>query len=418
MKNLLREEKGITLVALVVTIVVLVILSMITMKTLTGDNGVLKRATQTTEENRYGEVVDKKDLWQIKQNIGESTDGEGMSLEEVLEKIGPDGQKLLTEDEVIEVKKTGKVTIANKEIVFWEPEIEYNIEIGDYVDYTYDTAEVYTLTEDVSGYNEGDQTIEQATGLKWRVLNIDYRNKKIDLISETSTASDDTTDLYFEYEEGYNSAVTVINEICEKQYSNSKLKIKARSINIEDIENQFSKEGREAKNQYTVKYGETVLALDRTYYYPNICALEKGFGIDGEPKTKGLGLSDIPSTTVTGTTKCSNITITQTGYFFRYDSNNSSYYSNNIVYEMLCLSKKHYWIASRYSVYFDDGYSNIGIRLMENGRLGGYCMDWIKQPTATSWGRNLYGLRPIVTIDIDLIDGDDGKVDNVWQLKR
>lgn len=418
MKNLLREEKGITLVALGVTIVVLVILSMITMKTLTGDNGVLKRATQTTEENRYGEVVDKKDLWQIKQNIGENTDGEGMSLEELLEKIGPDGQKLLNEDEVIEVKKTGKVTIANKEIIFWEPEIEYNIEIGDYVDYTYDTAGVYTLTEDVSGYDEGDQTIAQATGLKWRVLDIDYRNKTLDLITEIPTASDDTTDVYFEGKEGYNSAVTVINEICEKQYSNSELKIKARSINIEDIENQFSKEGREAKNKYAVKYGETVLAKDTTYYYPNLCALEKGFGIDGEPKSKGLGLSDIPSTTVTGTTKCSSITITQTGYNFTYDSNNSSYYSNNIVYEMLCLPEKHYWIASRYASYYDSGYSCIGIRLMEYGELGGYLMDWIKEPTATMSITNRYGLRPIVTIDIDLIDGDDGKVDDVWQLKR
>ena len=88
------------------------------------------------------------------------------------------------------------------------------------------------------------------------------------------------------------------NEKCADEVSANLLKAKITNQTIEDIENQFSKEGREAKNQYTVKYGETVLALDRTYYYPNICALEKGFGIDGEPKTKGLGLSDIPSTTV------------------------------------------------------------------------------------------------------------------------
>ena len=49
-----NHEKGITLIALVITIVVLLILAGITIQALSGENGLLKRATEAKEENVKG----------------------------------------------------------------------------------------------------------------------------------------------------------------------------------------------------------------------------------------------------------------------------------------------------------------------------------------------------------------------------
>lgn len=54
--------------------------------------------------------------------------------------------------------------------------------IGDYVNYTYDTAADYILGEEFNGMTE--QTISQASNLKWRILNIDENNNSIDLVSQ------------------------------------------------------------------------------------------------------------------------------------------------------------------------------------------------------------------------------------------
>ena len=44
-----EKNKGITLIALVITIIVLLILAGVTIATLTGDNGILTKASQAKE---------------------------------------------------------------------------------------------------------------------------------------------------------------------------------------------------------------------------------------------------------------------------------------------------------------------------------------------------------------------------------
>ena len=50
MKNNLKREKGITLIALVITIVVLLILAGVTLATLTGENGILTKVTTAKDK--------------------------------------------------------------------------------------------------------------------------------------------------------------------------------------------------------------------------------------------------------------------------------------------------------------------------------------------------------------------------------
>ena len=56
------NNKGITLIALVITIIVLLILAGVTIATLTGDNGILTRATEASEETQRAEAIEKAKL--------------------------------------------------------------------------------------------------------------------------------------------------------------------------------------------------------------------------------------------------------------------------------------------------------------------------------------------------------------------
>ena len=53
---MLKEQKGITLVALVITIIVLLILAGVTIAALSGPNGILTNATTATEETAKSEA--------------------------------------------------------------------------------------------------------------------------------------------------------------------------------------------------------------------------------------------------------------------------------------------------------------------------------------------------------------------------
>ena len=54
----MRNQKGITLVALVVTIVVLLILAGTSIAMLKGDNGIVTNAQKATVSNKEGQVVE------------------------------------------------------------------------------------------------------------------------------------------------------------------------------------------------------------------------------------------------------------------------------------------------------------------------------------------------------------------------
>ena len=58
----MRNQKGITLIALVITIIVLLILAGVTIAMLSGDNGILTRATTTKEANAESTAREEANL--------------------------------------------------------------------------------------------------------------------------------------------------------------------------------------------------------------------------------------------------------------------------------------------------------------------------------------------------------------------
>ena len=55
----MRNQKGITLIALVITIIVLLILAGVSIAMLTGQNGILTRATDAQNDTEVAEVVER-----------------------------------------------------------------------------------------------------------------------------------------------------------------------------------------------------------------------------------------------------------------------------------------------------------------------------------------------------------------------
>ena len=63
---MIRNQKGITLIALVITIIVLLILAGVSIAMLTGNNGIL---TQANKSNKLLKCMLNKKLYQLQQDI-------------------------------------------------------------------------------------------------------------------------------------------------------------------------------------------------------------------------------------------------------------------------------------------------------------------------------------------------------------
>ena len=59
MRNFMKQGKAITLIALVITIIVLLILAGVTIATLTGDNGLLQKATDAKQKSEEAAALEK-----------------------------------------------------------------------------------------------------------------------------------------------------------------------------------------------------------------------------------------------------------------------------------------------------------------------------------------------------------------------
>lgn len=88
---------------------------------LSGDNGLLTKTVESKEETRGGAVQEQRDLWLLEKNTDNYTESQtATSLANLLDDLGPNGQKLLTADEINTINETGQVTIGSRTIVFKE----------------------------------------------------------------------------------------------------------------------------------------------------------------------------------------------------------------------------------------------------------------------------------------------------------
>ena len=138
----MKNNKGITLIALVITIIVLLILAGVTIAMLTGDNGILTKTNQAKTNTSKGEAADKINMALNAEYANILSDGK-MS--------GASDSAIATADEIA---KTNGITTS-----------EFTITPGE----TMTDATVLTITSktygDVTGkitYADGEYTVEKA----------------------------------------------------------------------------------------------------------------------------------------------------------------------------------------------------------------------------------------------------------------
>ena len=301
-----RKTSGITLIALVVTIIVLLLLAGISITMLSGNNGILNRATQAKMETIAGQVQEERDLWEQSKTADiYLTTNEVESLDELLERLGPNNQKLLTAEQVEEIKTTGQVTIGSRTIVFG---LENQFEIGDVVTVAglrkFKDSENQDIDWIYFGKDSNGKNL--ITTAKPLPTSNDYTftwNKQPDGATANQKIENSAKNwLYYDLQEGqsgYDTDCTVennINKFCASIYSNlytsnSESVIgKARSITLEDINNvtgfkapEFNKyEFGVTDNNYNVKNSNGNYIVN--YYYPTLTAKEQDTNTSATPK--------------------------------------------------------------------------------------------------------------------------------------
>ena len=294
--------------------------------------------------------------------------------------------------------------------------------IGDYVNYTYDTASNYVLTSATCG-SSGNPTdgIPQTSGLKWRILNIDEANGTVDLISENPT----DTSVYFSGILGYNNGPYLMNEICKAQYSNKTLGVEARNINLLDMEKQLTAAGIAARNAYkynsdTAKYGTTKTYTSNTKY-PSLYVGQKGAGPNvaeanantiaqpditkgNDPYEESKAISTTEPTTDNTSGTGNPLTVTQTYYNISINSTN---YGD--AYKVLSNST-WYWVASR-CVDTRTDYAYFGLRFAGTD-TDGYGMFYSGGHADNISSR----LRPVVSLSSSILS-DAKDASGAWNLK-
>ena len=389
----------------------------------------VKKPAASTPSVKVGAIRVVSDSTGAGSSLGEASTRKGTTLYIMIEStisggtttVSPEVPYAVTENGTYKFTVTGTGTV-NGTAYTKEVSVEVNqfrefsindIQIGDSVNYTYDSAGSYSLLSTYSGYSS-NQTIVQTTGLTWKVLNVDKENDTVDIISTNPTSSTAT----FANILGYNNGPYLMNEICKAQYSNKTLGVNARSVNLLDMEKHLTADGIKARNAYTsnVKYGTTKTYTSNNTKYPSLYANQKGAG----PNVSSISKLDItkgndpyeeskPIATTEPTTDNTSgtgnpLTVTQTYYNISIDNTNYGTASTVLA------NGTPFWVAARYVATGSD-IAVFGLRRARTD-TGGYVMFY---SDGNADGVSC-ALRPVVSLPSSLLTG--GQTNGAWNLSK
>ena len=239
----LKRNKGITLIALVITIIVLLILAGVTIATLTGENGILTKATEASKKTGQASAEEQVHL-EVTASIG--TDGK-INTGDLNDNLG-NIEGLTHEGETIEnnpienlpatvvvdgnnviIREDGSVVVSEWTQTGYEiTNGEITVKVGDYV-LNYDEGIGSTQIETTESGHTAPQNLT-TENLGWRILGIG-ENGGLELVSDNPT----TAKVTLSGETGYLNAEEVLNTACNELYGKGQYAKRARSLNVEDI---------------------------------------------------------------------------------------------------------------------------------------------------------------------------------------
>ncbi len=418
-----KEKNGITLIALVITIIVLLILAGVTIATLTGDNGILTQASKAEVETRGGAVQEARDLWESNKALDDATNSSSaQTLDELLADL--EEQKLLTSEEVAEVKETGQVTIGSRTIVFGTGETTLveafnagEIKVGDYVNYTPDSNSPVNLTEADTGYGT-TQTYSVDSSTTWRVLGLSEDGNHL-LLTSGSPIKKNGEDPYLVLQgaTGYLKCVDTLDKAASV-YHNSTLAEDTRSMTMKDIENVLGgitvtlpEEGSPNTGTVTFNKDASHTIIGQTTSYRSYTYTAEDYTPEGAATL----------THATAGTKANG-----DGYMIEYNYDGYQELGLDIIdrrtYDMLFKDtteeegySKPYWLASP-GVDAYSGFANFGLGAVVNGRAGSGGASIFR--SSGRWGSGGFAVRPVVVlksnVTVDQVKVVSDKTEATW----
>ncbi len=102
-KNIAKNTKGITLIALVITIIVLLILAGVSIAMLTGENGILNQAQEAKTQTEFKSAEEKVKL----AIMGARADDGQMTVDEIKREVGYQGGSVTGDAFPVQVQMDG-----------------------------------------------------------------------------------------------------------------------------------------------------------------------------------------------------------------------------------------------------------------------------------------------------------------------
>ena len=260
-KKTIKEQAGITLVALVITVIIIIILATVTLNFTFGGDGIITRAEQAAELAEEATAKDEMGLYLTGIKLTDLSE-DGFRLADYLsENIGNDGLEdfLNNGDGYGEVAYNGHRFLVN---------------LQDYT-FTYlgkSNGGINRRIEQVLGNNNesvpGIAMVEagaiETEDLGWRVLSVNS-DGSVNLIANKNTGFE----VSLSGINGYTNGVKALNEICSKLYGNLKINgeqvISARNANVEDFYNVTYRVGKEYTTQKIQPYINTLDVANDKY---------------------------------------------------------------------------------------------------------------------------------------------------------
>ena len=157
MQEKLKQNKGITLIALVITIIVLLILAGVAIAALTGENGLLERASKTKEETAKSEAIERTRIdimTQLADNKGDKITGD--QLKTILNRYFDNSDVNSISDFT---SKTTEIKVKDGEYTVKLADILKGVDIDNT---ELDPADLYYTTSEHVLFDDDDDAIEQA----------------------------------------------------------------------------------------------------------------------------------------------------------------------------------------------------------------------------------------------------------------
>ncbi len=382
---MIKNTKGITLVALVITIIILLILAGISIQVITQTN-LFNKTEQAKGEMNNAQKKENETLSSYTDRINEY------------------------------LPETLSYKVSNGEI-----------EIGAYVNYipdevTSDNEEYKELLSNLATYSgntdEEENTAEkirQEKNIKWRIL--DVKDGQVRLISEVPIL----TDAYLSLEKynGYNNGVKLIDDTCSTLYNNTKLASKVQNLKIEDIQEKMKEKDY---SKFDSDYGKTFTYTEENRYYPSILLKEKEQEITiGEKTIKGneLGQSEQNEYIKQEETneEADTLKVKSTYWSKKMeegDFDNSKYYE--LFIKKGTDNYEYYWLSSRCVIANSDD-ACFGVFNVNSGDLYVSESYYSSDQGYLDW----YACRPVITLNsnvqIDTTSPGDGTENNGYNIK-